>query len=31
MPSGRQEPNQAARTSLASFGATMRLVAVTPE
>ena len=31
MPSGASEPSQAARNNLASFGATMRLVAVTPE
>jgi hypothetical protein len=31
MPSGRLGPSQAARNSFASFGATMRLVAVTPE
>ena len=31
MPSGASEPSQPARNSFASFGATMRLVAVTPE
>jgi hypothetical protein len=31
IPSGASEPNQPARNSWASFGATMRLVAVTPE
>ncbi len=31
MPSGRSGPSHAARNILASFGATMRLVAVTPE
>jgi hypothetical protein len=31
IPSGASEPSQPARNSFASFGATMRLVAVTPE
>ncbi len=31
IPSGASEPNQAARYSFASRGATIRLVAVTPE
>ena len=31
MPSGALEPSQPARNNLASRGATMRLVAVTPE
>ena len=31
MPAGASDPSHAARNSCASFGATMRLVAVTPE